>query len=96
MALRRPRFKIVLPALYLLLMCLFIGGIIVTIAEGPNPLGFLYDFALYPGVLALYILPLSGSSVNGWYLIIVVACTNLAIYFCLGALVDYLLRRFSR
>jgi cytochrome b561 len=97
MIFRRVRFKIVLPTAYLLLTALFIFGIIITIAEGPNPFGFLFYIALYPStpVLDLLLPDSLESDVNFWIALLVVVLINLAFYFLLGNLIDYLVRRRS-
>ena len=95
MILRRIPFKVILPALYFLCTVLFVGGIIITIAEGPNPFGFLYYVVLYPAALLGLVLPHSSiwSRVNGWILLLFGVFLNLLIYFLVGFLIDYSIRR---
>jgi len=95
MILRYFLFKIILPLLYLLLTALFVGGIIFTIAEGPNPFGFLFYVAVYPAALLDLLLPRSSlwSQVNGWILLLLGVFLNLWFYFLVGFLIDYFTRR---
>ena len=88
-------FKIILPLLYLLLTALFVGGIIFTIAEGPNPFGFLFYVAVYPAAFIDLLLPRSSlwSQVNGWILLLLGVFLNLWFYFLVGFLIDYFIRR---
>ena len=39
---RRNKLRILLPLLYVVSVALLAAGMIVTIAEGPNPFGFLF------------------------------------------------------
>ncbi|MEP6818563.1 MAG: hypothetical protein ABJA18_03450 [bacterium] len=96
MTLRSVPFKLVLPATYLLLTGLFLGGIIITIAEGPNPFGFLFYVAIFPSTFVFdLLLPHSSvwSQVNGWISILFDVFVNLLFYFALGYLIDRLIRR---
>jgi hypothetical protein len=96
MMLRRLPFKFILPALYLVSVALFVGGIIFTIAEGPNPFDFLFYVALYPSTLIFdLVLPHSAlwSRMNGWELLLFDVGANLVIYFFMGYLIDRLIRR---
>lgn len=52
MKLPQALFRIAFPAIYLRLTILFIGGVIATIAEGPNPLSYFF-YPPSPGVLLL-------------------------------------------
>ena len=49
MKLRKITFRILLPSIYFVLALLPVIGLIITIAEGPNPFGFLF-FASEPGL----------------------------------------------
>ncbi|HYW73674.1 MAG TPA: hypothetical protein VE961_21810 [Pyrinomonadaceae bacterium] len=93
--LRYTPFKVILPTLYFLLTALFIGGIIFTIAEGPNPFGFLFEVVIYPAALLDFVLPRSSfwSRMNEWVFLAFVVLVNLATYFALGSLIDYFIRR---
>ena len=92
---RKFIFRILLPVIYLGMAILFAGGIIVTIAEGPNPFDFLFYPALYPGLYLLDVLPgrLLPLHVNGWILLLVAALVNVGIYFGFGYLIDYTINR---
>ena len=96
MKLHNKTFRILLPVIYVIITTLFIGGIIVTIAEGPNPFGFLYYAALYPGIYVLDVLPnwLLPLHTNGWLLILIGALVNLGVYFFVGCLIDFTISRF--
>lgn len=95
MILRRIPFKVILPGLYFLCTILFLGGIIFTIAEGPNPFGFLSYVVVYPAALLDFVLPRSTiwARVNIWILILSGVFLNLLIYFLVGFLIDYFIRR---
>ena len=94
--LHNKTFRILLPVIYVIITLLFIGGIIVTIAEGPNPFGILFYPAIYPGIYLLDVLPkwLLPLRTNDWLLILVGALVNLVIYFLLGYLIDFIISRF--
>jgi cytochrome b561 len=49
---RRNKFRILLPLLYVLSAALPVVGLIITIAEGPNPFGFLFPLSA-PGFYLL-------------------------------------------
>jgi hypothetical protein len=69
-------------------------GMIVTIAEGPNPFGFLVPRS-YPAFClldALSFLPVP--NVDGWSLVLLGLLVNLLLYFLLGYLMDYTVSRF--
>jgi hypothetical protein len=90
MMLRQLPFKFILPVLYLISVALFVGGIIFTIAEGPNPFGLLFYVALYPSTLIFdLLLPHSPlwANMNGWGLLLLAVSTNLVIYFFIGYLI---------
>jgi len=92
---RYTPFKVILPTLYFLLTVLFMGGIIFTIAEGPNPFGFLFYVAVYPAALLDLVVPRSSlwSQLNGWVVLALIVLVNLTVYFALGSLIDHFIRR---
>jgi len=83
--------------IYLGMAMLFAGGVIGTIAEGPNPFGFLFYPALYPGAYMLDLLPdwILPLGINGWQLFLMGALLNVGVYFVIGYLVDYTVNRFQ-
>ena len=95
MNLRKYIFRILLPVIYLGIPILFVGGIILTIAEGPNPFGFLEYPALYPGSFLLEVLPTSlwPSNVNDLIQLLIVVSINAGIYFVVGYVIDYAINR---
>jgi hypothetical protein len=67
---------------------------ILTIAEGPNPFGFLF-FVSEPGlrILALVdrLLPLP--NLNGWFDMLLLIMLNVGIYFLVGYALDTIFNR---
>jgi hypothetical protein len=91
---RRNKFRILLPLLCFVVTLLPVVGIFVTIAEGPNPFGFLLplsDPAIYLLDALDRFLPLA--HVGGWSLILLGFLVNLLLYFLLGYLMDYTVNR---
>jgi hypothetical protein len=71
-------------------------GLIITIAEGPNPLGFLF-FVSEPGLWLLDVIDRRLEclpNVNGWIDIVVVAVLNIGIYFLVGWVLDAIINRY--
>ena len=67
---------------------------LVTIAEGPNPFGFLLPLsnpAFYLLDALDIFLPIP--NVNGWSLLLLGFLVNLLLYFLLGYLMDYTVSR---
>ncbi len=94
MRVRRVKFKIALPLVYLVLALLPVAGMIFTIAEGPNPFGFLVDVSS-PGFYLLDLLDpiLPGTDINFWLLLLGGLLVNCAIYFLVGYVIDYTINR---
>ena len=94
---RRSKFRILLPLLYVVSAALLVAGMIITIAEGPNPFGFLF-FLSAPGFYLLEALDrfLPESNFDGWFLMLLVALVNLVLYFLVGCLIDYIVNRCAR
>lgn len=92
MRLRRFTFRILFPLIYLPLAVMPIVGMIITIAEGPNPFGFLYYLSA-PGFYLLHLLDpiLPGVDFNFWLEVPVVLIVNCILYFLLGYLIDYII-----
>jgi hypothetical protein len=91
---RRYKFRILLPLVCIVVTALPAVGMIVTIAEGPNPFGFLVPRS-YPAFClldALSFLPVP--NVDGWSLVLLGLLVNLLLYFLLGYLMDYTVSRF--
>lgn len=90
-------FRRVLPLIYVVLATLPVLGMIITIAEGPNPFGFL-DFVSAPGFYLLDIvnrgLPIPRMNISIELLFGLLA--NIGIYFFVGYLIDYAIERRRR
>jgi hypothetical protein len=69
-------------------------GVILTIAEGPNPFGFLF-FVSEPGLRILDLIdrwwPLP--NLNGWLSMLLVIMLNVGIYFLVGYALDTIFNR---
>jgi hypothetical protein len=92
--LARFKFRLLLPLLYVALALLPVIGMIVTIAEGPNPFGFLF-FVSEPGLRIFDLIdrwsPLP--NLNGWLDMLLVIMLNVGIYFLVGYALDTILNR---
>ena len=91
-------FRILLPLIYFFLVLLPVVGMILTIAEGPNPFGFLLGvlaFASWPGFLPVAALnhvmtvPKNFLWIEAWFAFF----ANLGIYFAIGHLIDFAINR---
>ena len=91
---RRNKFRILLPIICIVVTVLPVIGVIITIAEGPNPFGFLLPLSS-PAFYLLDALDrfLPVPNVDGWFLLLLGLPVNLALYFLLGWLIDYTLNR---
>jgi hypothetical protein len=89
---KRNKFRILLPLLCIVLTALPVVGMILTIAEGPNPFGFLTP--LLPGFYLSDVvdrfLPVPNDVV---FLMLVSLLVNLVIYFLAGCLIDFAVNR---
>lgn len=94
MNLGRAKFRILLPVIYVVLSLLPIVGMIITIAEGPNPFGF-FIYASEPGLrlLSLFDPFLSEPIADQWIVIPLALLVNGGIYFLAGYLIDLLFNR---
>jgi hypothetical protein len=81
---------VLLPLLYIVAGTLPIVGMIITIAEGPNPFGFLFPLS-YPGFYLLDILDrvLPVPHAHDWSLMLIGFLANMVIYFMAGCLIDF-------
>ena len=90
-------FRLVLPIIYVVLAVLPVIGMIITIAEGPNPFGFLL-FVSAPGFYLLDIvnrvLPIP--RMNIWIEELLGLLVNVGIYFVVGYLIDCAIKRRRR
>ena len=90
-------FRVLLPIIYVVLAILPVVGMIITIAEGPNPFGFLL-FVSPPGFYLLDIvnrvLPIP--RMNIWIELLLGMLVNIGIYFVVGYLIDYAIKRLRR
>ena len=95
-AMKLPRFtfRILLPAIHLVLALLPVVGMILTIAEGPNPFGFLI-FASMPGFYLLDALNhvVTLPRVNIWIEMLFGESVNIGIYFAIGYVIDLAINR---
>ena len=91
-------FRILLPLIYLVLALLPVVGMILTIAEGPNPFGFLVGFlafASWPGFFPVAVLnrmvtvPKAFFWIEVWFAFF----ANMGIYFAIGCLIDFAINR---
>jgi len=91
---RRNKFKILLPTVCIVATTLLVIGLIITIAEGPNPFGFLFPLSL-PAFYLLDVLSpfLPLPKLSGWLLMLLGVPINLLMYFSLGCLLDYTVNR---
>ena len=96
MGFRRNKFRILLPVLYVALTALPLVGLILTIAEGPTPFGYLLAPS-YPGFFLVQVLSrfLMLPESYGLFLMLVGLLVNLGIYYLAGYLIDLLLIRRS-
>src|SRR5947207_2486932 len=94
MKLPRYTFRILFPAIYLLLALLPVVGMILTIAEGPNPFGFLV-FASMPGFYLLDGLNrlVALTKANIWIEMLIGVLVNMGLYFALGLVIDFAINR---
>ena len=94
MKLPRFTFRILLPVVYLVLALLPLVGMILTIAEGPNPFWFLI-FASMPGFYLLdalnHVVPLPEA--NMWIEMLFGVSVNMCIYFAIGYVIDFAINR---
>ena len=96
MKLPKATFRILLPSIYFVLALLPVVGLIITIAEGPNPFGFLF-FVSAPGLWLLDVIDrrlVRLPNVNGWIDIVFVAVLNIGIYFLVGWVLDAIINRY--
>lgn len=98
MKLRKLTFRILLPSIYFVLALLPVVGMIITIAEGPNPFGFLF-FASEPGLRLLDLIDrrlVHLPNFNGWFDMLLVMLLNIGMYFLVGWAVDAIINRYRR
>lgn len=98
MKLSKRTFRILLPSLYVVVGLLPIVGIIITIAERPNPLGFLF-VASYPGLWLLDLIDrhlVHLPALPGLIDLLVVVVVNVPIYFLIGWALDAIFNRYSK
>jgi hypothetical protein len=97
MKLSRFVFRILLPVIYFVLALFPVVGIIVTIAEGPNPFGFLLVVS-EPGLRLLDLLDrlVRLPNLNGWFEVLLVVLLNIGIYFFVGWALDAIVNRYRK
>jgi hypothetical protein len=89
-------FRILLPSVYVVVGLLPIVGIIITIAEGPNPFDFLF-VASYPGLWLLDVIDrrlVNLPAIPGLVEWLVVVVVNVPIYFLIGWALDAIVNRY--
>jgi hypothetical protein len=98
MKLSKLTFRILLPAVYFVIGLLPIIGIIITIAEGPNPFGFLLA-ASDPGLWLLDLIDrhlVRLPALPGLLDMLIVMLVNAGIYFLVGWALDVLVNRYLK
>src|SRR5690349_7256441 len=98
MKLRKLTFRILLPSVYFVIGLLPILGIIITIAERPNPFDFLF-FASDPGLWLLDLIDrhlVHLPELPGLFDLLIVVLVNVGIYFLLGWALDVIVNRYLR
>lgn len=98
MRLRKLLFRILLPSIYVVVGLLPVAGIIITIAEGPNPFGFLY-LASEPGLRLLDFIDrrlVRLPYLNPWSDMLLVMLLNIGIYFLIGWALDVIINRYVK
>jgi len=96
MKLSKLTFRILLPSVYFLIGLLPIIGIIITIAEGPNPFGFLLS-ASDPGLWLLDLIDrhlVHLPVLPGLLEMLIVVLVNVGIYFLVGWALDAFINRY--
>ena len=91
------KFRVLLPIVYVVLTILLVVGMVITIAEGPNPFGSLF-WVSAPGFYLLdlinHVLP--DTRTNIWIQLAFAMMVNIGIYFVAGYLIDYAIERCRR
>lgn len=98
MKLRKLTFRILLPSVYVVIGLLPIAGIIITIAEGPNPFDFLF-VASEPGLRLLDFIDrrlVHLPNLNPWFDMLLVLLLNIGIYFLVGWALDAIINRYLK
>jgi hypothetical protein len=98
MKLSKPGFRILLPSIYVVIGLLPIIGILATIAEGPNPLGFLF-FTWEPGLRLIDFIDrrlVHLPNLNPWFDMLLIMLMNVGIYFLVGWTLDVLINRYLK
>ena len=96
MKFRKFALRILLPSIYFVLALLPIIGLITTIAEGPNPFGFLF-FVSEPGLRLIDFVDrrlVHLPNLNGWFDVLLVTLVNIVIYFLVGWALDAIINRY--
>ena len=98
MKLSKRTFRILLPSVYFVVGLLPIVGIIMTIAEGPNPFDFLF-FASEPGLRLLDFIDrrlVHLPTLNPLFDELFVILLNMGIYFLVGWALDAIINRYLK
>lgn len=98
MRLGKLPFRILLPSIYVVIALLPVAGIIMTIAEGPNPFGFLY-FASEPGLRLLDFIDrrlVHLPNLNPWSDMLLVMLLNIGFCFLIGWALDVIINRYVK
>ena len=97
MKLSKRTFRILLPSIYFVLALLPFAGIIITIAERPNPFAFLL-FASEPGLRLLDFIDrrlVRLPEMNLWFEMLLVLL-NIGIYFLIGWALDVMINHLQK
>ena len=91
---RRYKFRILVTLFCIVVTALPVVGLILTIAEGPNPFRFLFPFSM-PAFYLLDVLNrfLPIPKVDGLFLELLGLPLNLLLYFLVGYLMDTIVNR---
>lgn len=87
-----------MPAIYVVIGLLPIAGMIMTIAEGPNPFSFLF-FVSEPGLRLLDFIDrrlVHLPDLNPWLDLLLVMLLNIGIYFLVGWALDVIINRYLK
>src|SRR5690349_10686999 len=98
MKLPKRTFRILIPSVYVVVGLLPIVGIMITIAESPNPFDFAF-VASYPGLWLLDLIDrhlVHLPEIPGLFDLLVVVVVNVPIYFLIGWALDAIIDRYSK
>lgn len=86
------KYRFLLPAIYILLVCLFFVFFVKGAAHGWNPFGFVF-YLTFPAGFLLELMPTSWSFRNGLLLLLLFMLVGLLQWILIGYLIDKLVAR---